>query len=775
MIYKRIFLTAGLSLLVSASTLAQDPPAPTVAALEPGATTIQVTLAEPPGDKPAKVKTQKNEEKLELGESLDGANLNRETGVFTATLTAALAAGDSVRARVEIDGSASEFSDAVIVAAPPEDDTEESELIITSIVATAGSKTVTVHFNPLPEDTETAKLLVQASGQIKTMELGDEIRTSGAAEIEMDYAFAPSGNAESPGPPNNACPIIGLEDDDIVQVKLTAESETVTFAPSGGVCSSSRIHVPKLSLVPQSIREGESHVNVDGATQGTIRVLVYRGVLENSGQSPSTPNTLSGIQNEYKMLLALAQQSETAVGNDAQQPVSRETIERRIGRVTRLRLESLNLRQSVDKPAGATRDDLKVDDNLNAGDWVMACLVVDTGRGQVLVGGSCSTPKQAASVLLDWGRVRGVFSFGTSIDPDGEQSAYLDFVLNNRVFGKLLDKNYFCPPAPLTDNQKSRQANNKMVTPARKDCEWLTPVSLGIVLSNSRKELYTFFNARVTNFDVASNGSANGTDSGSDPQAVLSREFSTTPVNSALVQFGGYWAIGTKGMDWIHQGNQYSFFFGPMVKSGIQTVSDGAIIQREIVSTSTLTRILPSGVTGEMCTIDPTKCSMTTALTTTTNDTVRKGVQPFWAAGTRLGFFKYDLMGRGLRNRQVSSDLVSYLDIAVGKFNAFRTYDSPVLISEAQKGTTTTMLEASTGVSTETTPTSSTSRISSQMNWRMNIEGRVKVPYVPAFVGFDANFRVGDGDQVPNDLRFLVGFRVDANKVLGVFNREARN
>ena len=84
------------------------------------------------------------------------------------------------------------------------------------------------------------------------------------------------------------------------------------------------------------------------------------------------------------------------------------------------------------------------------------------------------------------------------------------------------------------------------------------------------------------------------------------------------------------------------------------------------------------------------------------------------------------------------------------------------------------MVDATTGVTTRTIPEEVTiKRISSQMNWRMNIEGRMKIPYVPAFVGFDANFRATNGDQVPNDLRFLVGFRVDANKVLGVFNKQA--
>ena len=61
----KIFIAAIVAILGATITYAQNAPSPpTVAALEPGATTIQVTLAEPPGDKVVKVEIQKNEEEI---------------------------------------------------------------------------------------------------------------------------------------------------------------------------------------------------------------------------------------------------------------------------------------------------------------------------------------------------------------------------------------------------------------------------------------------------------------------------------------------------------------------------------------------------------------------------------------------------------------------------------------------------------------------------------------------------------------------------------------
>jgi len=460
------------------------------------------------------------------------------------------------------------------------------------------------------------------------------------------------------------------------------------------------------------------------------------------------------VRSEYSNLYA--------VGNAANAKKSDPPLKSKVDRLVRLQLETLTVIQTVLHSAGPdVIDTITLSNKLNAGEWVTACIGVDGVTGQVIVAESCSKPQQADSVLLDWGRVRGLFSMGTAVDADGEQSAYLDFTVNNRIFGSLLDKDFYCPKR--SDSEKRGCGSVELRAP-------------GIVMKDKRVDVHSFFNARVTNFD---GGQMNGTTESQQTttaQDPAQRLTTATPVNTALVQYGMYGAFSGKGMDWIHQGNQHSFFAGPMAKFGLQTVSDGVITQRDIVTTKTLTKIAPAGANINICEGEdgePT-CTESTAFASKNADIVGTGVQPFWAVGTRMGFFKYDLMGKGYRNRQVSSDLVSYLDVSWGKFNAYRTYSDPMPVANETPGAASTMVDATTGVTTRTIPEEVTiKRISSQMNWRMNIEGRMKIPYVPAFVGFDANFRATNGDQVPNDLRFLVGFRVDANKVLGVFNKQA--
>ncbi|MGC4081511.1 MAG: hypothetical protein QM736_05180 [Vicinamibacterales bacterium] len=56
--------------------------------------------------------------------------------------------------------------------------------------------------------------------------------------------------------------------------------------------------------------------------------------------------------------------------------------------------------------------------------------------------------------------------------------------------------------------------------------------------------------------------------------------------------------------------------------------------------------------------------------------------------------------------------------------------------------------------------------ITSEKKQRLTIEGRLKIPSVPALVGFDVNLHSPGDDQTPNDFRFLVAFRMDAQKAL---------
>ena len=49
---------------------------------------------------------------------------------------------------------------------------------------------------------------------------------------------------------------------------------------------------------------------------------------------------------------------------------------------------------------------------------------------------------------------------------------------------------------------------------------------------------------------------------------------------------------------------------------------------------------------------------------------------------------------------------------------------------------------------------------------RWSLEGRIKIPYLPALIGVDANIRTQSRSDEPNLLRFVVAFRIDAQKAL---------
>jgi hypothetical protein len=64
--------------------------------------------------------------------------------------------------------------------------------------------------------------------------------------------------------------------------------------------------------------------------------------------------------------------------------------------------------------------------------------------------------------------------------------------------------------------------------------------------------------------------------------------------------------------------------------------------------------------------------------------------------------------------------------------------------------------------------------IDSDTRRRLTIAGRMKIPYLPALVGLDYNVRANNHSEEPNEFRFIVAFRVDAQKALGrVFGGDA--
>ena len=192
-------------------------------------------------------------------------------------------------------------------------------------------------------------------------------------------------------------------------------------------------------------------------------------------------------------------------------------------------------------------------------------------------------------------------------------------------------------------------------------------------------------------------------------------------VQSGFAQFGVHVPFRWKGMDWVYRGQIYSWHVGPVLKYGATVPKGGVLVRKTVLA-------------------DDSK--------TVLSEERRNGALPFLSGGLRLGFSRYELLaGRGdLRNRQMSPDPIAYVDMTYGPYTQYRTYRQEDTMTAAGKAAILT---------------------SSSVNNRLAIEGRVKLPYLPAQVGVDINTGTHRFDEEPNDWRLLVAFRVDAAKALG--------
>jgi hypothetical protein len=255
-----------------------------------------------------------------------------------------------------------------------------------------------------------------------------------------------------------------------------------------------------------------------------------------------------------------------------------------------------------------------------------------------------------------------------------------------------------------------------------------------------RKQLNAFIDSRVT-FRVASTGTdtaAPAATTGGEPAAPPFQRPDQLVFHGsqpAFFQVGLHAPLSWKGMDWRHDGKLYSFFVGPILKYGVESFSDPVLLQRTV-------------------TIDKTKPETDNARFKVTAEESRSGASPFWGGGVRFGAYRYELLGQRLLNRQVANDLVAYLDATWGRAKGYRTYRFARSTNDA--GTVETVT------------------ISSDLRPRFMLEGRLKLPSMPALIGIDVNVRGFDNDDEPNQFRFVLAFRVDAQKALAkVFKSDA--
>ena len=360
---------------------------------------------------------------------------------------------------------------------------------------------------------------------------------------------------------------------------------------------------------------------------------------------------------------------------------------------------------------------------LDAGQRLMFCAVIENEPG--LSKHYCdATNYVVQSVAIDYGRLRAYFSAGTVISSGnnsfGKTDPYLAFNGDLAFWNHLLVK-------------KTTKSTSKTTDPCRANLDCLRNSPFGI-------SLHGFLDVRLT--QAASDTKS---DTAKSP-AVLG----PSPQQAGVFLAGLYLPIRFKGMDWVYQGIQYSAYLAPVGKFGVTYLKDGVILRQTSVSrTTTVEDLLRLGLAPAKDTPKPEVTPVTA-----TNPL------PFYGYGLRLGLMKYDMMGRALSNRQISPDNLAYLEVTYGQNGIYRRVGPGPKVEPSSEVTTSNFTK--TTVLTETTKKSYT------LVPGFNIEGRLKLPHLPAQIGVDVFFHRRLPDQSATaDFRFILGFRVDVAKALG--------
>ena len=375
---------------------------------------------------------------------------------------------------------------------------------------------------------------------------------------------------------------------------------------------------------------------------------------------------------------------------------------------------------------------------LNAGE----CVVVADAAPNSAVPAAAA---EVRSVILDLGRLRGYFSLGGAISQNrsafSQTDTFVGFTIDGRIVGHIIDKP--CSAAIVEQAALTRRTNKADAKqPIRgeecvplADGRWESP-QRALRLRNFRYQVNTFAEARV-GFKLANTGAATTTGATAPATAPAQRpdELAFNADQPGYFQLGLHLPISFAGMDWRNDGQLYTFYFGPVAKFGAQSFSTPVVHDRTV-------------------SIDLTKPATDSARYAIVSQSVRDGAHPFMVYGARLGIFGYDILGTQLRHRQMANDPIGYLDITWGTSAGHRSYT--VVRARNEAGTTETVT------------------ITSEERRRLMIEGRLKIPFLPALVGVDLNVRPRGGEEQPNDFRFILAFRVDAQKALGrIFGGDA--
>lgn len=689
--------------------------------LEDGGTEVSVKAVSGASAVVAVVTDSADKIRVQTGQASVPADCSKEPAKCEVAIKLSVALSEGERVRVQEEGGP--LSDPSKVRAKSTDPFKAS---LSSVEAYYGGQLVKVFFEKLPEKVEKATVKVETCLETKERPFTDEERKANSLEVALDRGLFCKSDVK-------------------VHVTVTTQTKGDTEGRASNCKDQDckvELLIPRITLDPP-LNEGDGAVT--GKANGgvpKVRIQVYSGwQLEPLSDSAKVnalikkrkeqariaeKNALEAIakkKEQYNVLLATLTRQIKALETEpfemaeplvASSPAEREAVRQcRSGEL---------VQESEDQAITDGKFSVTLESRLNAGECVIAVaafakqapVTVNSPLDYVVT----SRAETVRSVILDWGRLRGYFTLGGAVsnyrDQFSQVDTFIGFTSDSRVAGELIDK----------------------------------PNSTGpLQLRRFRWQVNIFTDARVSFRLANSTGTpaANGTSATvQTPTAVI-----TDPRLNYSADQPGYLLgaihipMSFKGMDWRHLGEQYSFFFAPIFRFGGQTQSTPTVVYRHL----------------------KVKDGSSPTTFDVYREETRGGVLPMWGYGARFGIYKYDLLAGAkrqqaeARQRQVANDPIGYADITWGKSYAYRSYGYAYTVN-GQKSTAGNYQFLTDKKLTDV-------EISSSVRNRLNIETRLKIPKLPALIGADMNVRTNSADFEPNQLRFVLAFRIDAQKALG--------
>jgi hypothetical protein len=226
------------------------------------------------------------------------------------------------------------------------------------------------------------------------------------------------------------------------------------------------------------------------------------------------------------------------------------------------------------------------------------------------------------------------------------------------------------------------------------------------------------FEARLTSLPVSacqSGSTSSGSSSASFTSTSTSMGTTTTTVSptflastkAALISVSVFFPYYFNFSSWDYQSRHYALYLAPIAVGGFQTLVQSV----------------------------QSAAGTTSGTTTTTQPNIQAATSGtffhYYAYGSRIGLYRFH---GSKENNSVSPSEIGYLNVTWGLYENFAYVDP-----------------TTGGVSHP---------------FRLGMEGRINVPKVPIFLGFDSNTRPGRLGQGQGDLRFLFGTTFDVGCLL---------